>query len=125
MLANYCLILIDLVVLCTASYACKLVISRSKRPPKPPGPKGLPILGNIFDIPSGEDQQWIHWQKHKQLYGPISSVTVFDQTIVILNDYDLAVDVLEKRSSEFSDRPVMPFAGQMYPLCLFSFLNMI
>ncbi|KLO04414.1 cytochrome P450, partial [Schizopora paradoxa] len=45
--------------------------------------------------------------------GPISSVTVFGQHIVIINDLDLAVDVLDKNSTVFSDRPVMVFGGQM------------
>lgn len=37
--------------------------------PLPPGPKPLPVLGNIRDLPGPEAKQWEHWLKHKELYG--------------------------------------------------------
>lgn len=39
--------------------------------PLPPGPKPLPILGNIRDLPGRDVKQWEHWLKHKDLYGTI------------------------------------------------------
>lgn len=98
---------------CIALFIVKFLHSRARKPPLPPGPKGLPLIGNIFDLPASDEKPWLHWQKHKDLYGPISSVTVLGQTIVILNDYDLAVEVLERRSGQFSDRPVFHFGGKM------------
>lgn len=47
------------------------------------------------------------------LLGPISSVTVMGQAIIIVNDYNIALDLLDKRSAVYSDRPVLPFAGEM------------
>lgn len=35
----------------------------------PPGPKGLPIIGNLLDLPAAGTQEWQHWLKHKDLYG--------------------------------------------------------
>lgn len=116
MVVDRSLLLLDLTVGCMAVYVFKSLLSRLKSTtnlPKPPGPKGLPLIGNALDIPAGDQKQWLHWQTHKSLYGPISSVTALGQTVVILNDYDLAMDLLEKRSGEFSDRPVLPFGGQM------------
>ncbi|KAM0229934.1 hypothetical protein ACHAPO_009656 [Fusarium lateritium] len=84
-----------------------------KRLPLPPGPKGLPLLGNLNDLPSNGVLEAFHWLKHKDLYGPISSVTVMGQTIVIINDADLAFDLLDKRSAKHSSRPTQIFAGQM------------
>lgn len=108
-------LLVDLAVGCVAVYLVKSLISRSNANalPKPPGPKAIPLIGNVLDIPIGEEKQWLHWQKHKRLYGPISSVTALGQTIIILNDFDIAVELLEKRSGEFSDRPVFPFGGEL------------
>jgi hypothetical protein len=37
--------------------------------PLPPGPRRKPILGNITDLPPKGEQDWMHWVKHKQLYG--------------------------------------------------------
>lgn len=55
----------------------------------------------------------MHWSKHKNLYGPVSSVTVLGQTIVIINDYESAVELLEKRSTIYSDRPSFVFCSEM------------
>ncbi|KAF9036068.1 cytochrome P450 [Hymenopellis radicata] len=79
--------------------------------PLPPGPPGLPILGNIFDMPS--DKDWLTYAKWGELYGDISSVTVLGQTIVILNSAQAAVDMLDKKSSIYSDRPVLQMGGEL------------
>ncbi|KAH6994765.1 cytochrome P450 [Fusarium venenatum] len=84
-----------------------------KRFPLPPGPKGLPLLGNLKDLPPSGVLEAFHWLKHKDLYGPISSVTVMGQTIVIINDAELAFDLLDKRSAKHSSRPTQIFAGEM------------
>ena len=46
--------------------------------------------------------------------GPISSLTVMGQTLVIINDSRLAFELMEKRSVKHSSRPTMVFAGEMY-----------
>ncbi|CAL5871895.1 uncharacterized protein PFLUO_LOCUS6150 [Penicillium psychrofluorescens] len=46
----------------------------------------MPIVGNIMDLPPKGVQDWVHWLKHKTLYGPISSITVLGQTFVIAQD---------------------------------------
>ncbi|KAI1629033.1 cytochrome P450 [Exophiala viscosa] len=81
--------------------------------PLPPGPKGLPLIGNLQDLPPPGVQEWVHWTHHKDLYGPISSVTVMGQTIVILNDPEAAIELLEKRSAIYSARPRLVFAFEM------------
>ncbi len=45
--------------------------------------------------------------------GDISSVTVLGQTIVILNSAQAAVDVLDKKSAIYSDRPVLQMGGEL------------
>ena len=40
-----------------------------KHAPYPPGPKPLPFLGNVFDLPKQGEQEWHFWARHKRLYG--------------------------------------------------------
>ncbi|KAH7374847.1 cytochrome P450 [Plectosphaerella cucumerina] len=85
----------------------------SSRPPPPPGPKGLPLLGNLNDLPTPDALEAHHWLEHKKLYGPLSSVSVLGQRLVIINDADIAFELLEKRSAKHSSRPKQVFAGEM------------
>jgi hypothetical protein len=81
--------------------------------PLPPGPKGIPFLGNVNDMPKPGMLECHHWLQHKDLYGPISSLTVLGQTFVIINDPDIAFELLRDRSAIHSSRPGQIFSGQM------------
>ena len=48
------------------------------------------------------------------MIGPISSITVLGQKIIIVNDVKIALDLMDKRSSIYSDRPILTFGGEMY-----------
>ena len=50
----------------------------------PPGPKGLPFIGNLLHLPKEED--WLFWSKQKDAYGSICRISVFGQHIIALND---------------------------------------
>ncbi|KAJ7184629.1 cytochrome P450 [Mycena filopes] len=87
------------------------VRGKKRAPPLPPGPRGLPFLGNVSDVPTSE-----HWLKFAELgntWGDISSLTVLGQTMIIVNSAKIAEDLLEVRGANFSDRPVIPFGGDM------------
>ncbi|KAK6360169.1 hypothetical protein TWF730_006320 [Orbilia blumenaviensis] len=96
-------------VFCAFVYVVRKAFFSAKKLPLPPGPKGVPILGNVADLPPKGLPEWEHWAKHKDVYGPISSVTVLGQTIILLHDIDMAIELLEKRSVKFSSRPSMVF----------------
>jgi len=78
--------------------------------PLPPGPKGLPIVGNLYDLPPEGDVDFLHWIKHKELYGPISSLKIFGTTLILFNDKQYASDILDKESAKTSSRPESVFA---------------
>lgn len=79
----------------------------------PPGPKGLPLVGNVNDLPPPGIPEYQHWLQHKDRYGPLSSVTVLGQTLVIIHDKDVAFELMEKRASKYSGRPNMKFSSEM------------
>jgi hypothetical protein len=81
--------------------------------PLPPGPPGIPFLGNVNDMPKPGVPECHHWLQHKDLYGPISSVTVLGQTFIIINDPEIAFELLRDRSAIHSSRPNQVFGGEM------------
>ncbi|KAI5118229.1 hypothetical protein M0805_000725 [Coniferiporia weirii] len=99
--------------LLTILLVARFVRSRNSKPtlPLPPGPRPLPLIENLLDLPKGFEA--FHWAKHKELYGPISSLSVFGTTIVILNDAQITLDFFEKRSAIYSDRPHFLFGGDL------------
>ncbi|KAH6507448.1 hypothetical protein HBI56_151160 [Parastagonospora nodorum] len=104
--------IISLAVLLTA-----FILHRKLRPrttlPLPPGPKGLPLLGNINDLPPPGTLECHHWLTHKDLYGPLSSLSVLGQPFIIINDASLALELLRDRALIYSGRPEFTFAGSM------------
>ncbi|KAK6543504.1 hypothetical protein TWF694_000250 [Orbilia ellipsospora] len=93
--------------------ACIFYINRRKQRRLPPGPKPLPVVGNIRDFPPDGTPEFQHWLKHKEVYGPISSVTVLGTTLVIIHDRNAVQYLLEKTASKTSGRPEMVFANKM------------
>ena len=85
------------------------ILSRKSAYPLPPGPRRWPVIGNLLDLPPSHS--FIHWAKYKSIYGPISSLSVFGQKFVILNDQRTCVELLEKRSANYAERPVFAFAN--------------
>ncbi|KAG9599913.1 putative cytochrome P450, partial [Aureobasidium melanogenum] len=77
--------------------------------PLPPGPRGLPLLGNLTDLPTGSVPEFQHWIKHKDVYGPISSVTVLGQTMILIHDAKIAHELLVERANLHSGRPKLKF----------------
>lgn len=102
------IILVDLLVVALAFLVFSTLYSRGKQKklPFPPGPTRLPVIGNLLDMPSGAE--WITYKQWGKLYGSdVLHVDVLGTHIVMINSVKAANELLEKRSSVYSDRPIM------------------
>jgi hypothetical protein len=102
------------VVLCAiATLICYFIYQHYTQRDRIPGPTGLPILGNIQDLPPPDIPEYQHWLKHKDLYGGISSVNLLGLTLILIHDKRMAHDLLEQPASKTSGRPTMVMANEL------------
>lgn len=84
--------------------ACGLVLRPRRRPRYPPGPKGLPLVGNMLDIPT--EYAWERYYELGKEYGSdVLFFRVLGSHFLVLNSAAAANELLEKRANIYSDRP--------------------
>ncbi len=71
----------------------------------PPGPKGLPLIGNLWNVPA--EYPWLTYAQWAATYGDVLYLDTPGNPTVILNSAQAAADLFEKRSRNYSDRPGM------------------
>ncbi|RDB17677.1 O-methylsterigmatocystin oxidoreductase [Hypsizygus marmoreus] len=93
-----------LVFLLTCAFLSVWVkLKRKKYSPLPPGPPPEPLLGHLRLIPGDhQDALFYEWGK---IYGDVFHLRVLGRSIIVLNSAEAAVDLLDKRSANYSDRP--------------------
>jgi len=101
----YKTVLLDVCVV-GAAITFSLLLRRRKRQhvlPLPPGPRGLPIVGNMFQVPTS-----LLWEKALEwgkVYGDMIYLDIAGMPMLIVNSHEVAVDLLSKRSANYSSRP--------------------
>ncbi|EIN11182.1 cytochrome P450 [Punctularia strigosozonata HHB-11173 SS5] len=99
-----------LVAICTAL----VVYAWTKKSRRPPGPTGLPVIGNLLDMAALDDPATI--QQWGRKFGELTYLQVFRTPFVFINGAKAAIELLDKRSALYSDRPGLPFSGGMVGL---------
>ncbi|KAJ7046191.1 cytochrome P450 [Mycena alexandri] len=75
-----------------------------KKRSAPPGPDGLPFIGNLLDLPKREAWQvYLDWSKHYD--SDILSMKVPGAQFFILNSAKVIQDLLVKKANIYSNRP--------------------
>ncbi|KAG1823196.1 cytochrome P450 [Suillus variegatus] len=92
-------------------YLIKQTVTKKNPAPYPPGPKGWPLIGNVLDMPHIKPRiTFTEWGKK---YGDITHIEVLDRHIIVLNSVKTAMDMMDSKSTLYSDRPVLPMAGEL------------
>ncbi|CBI24535.3 flavonoid 3'-monooxygenase CYP75B137 [Vitis vinifera] len=72
-------------------------------PPLPPGPRGLPLLGNLLFI---EPDLHRYFSKLSQLYGPIFKLQLGSKTCIVISSSSVAKEILKDHDVIFANRDV-------------------
>jgi len=90
-------------VLVVARFAYIQLSGKKRSLPYPPGPKPLPLLGNLLQLPSKNKEKILtEWGK---TYGDVIYARFLQTPVLIINSLKAAQDLLDKKSSKYSDRP--------------------
>jgi len=92
-------------------YLIKQAVIKKNPTPYPPGPRGWPLIGNVLDMP--RVKPWLTFTEWGQKYGDITHIEVLGQHIIVLNSVKTAMEMLDSKSALYSDRPVLPMAGEL------------
>ncbi|KAF7342868.1 O-methylsterigmatocystin oxidoreductase [Mycena sanguinolenta] len=97
------LILYSFVAFAVALTIVALLQRRRRAAMLPPGPPGDPFIGHLLRMPSTDSPLVFHqWAK---AYGPVVHFKVLGRSMIILDSYQAAVDLLDKKGLFYSDRP--------------------
>ncbi|XP_075573796.1 cytochrome P450 2C9 isoform X1 [Pelecanus crispus] len=83
---------------------------RSVKGKMPPGPAPLPILGNVLQVKPKNLAQTL--QKLSEEYGPLFTVHLGSDPVVVLHGYDVVKEALIDHADEFSARGHMPIGDR-------------
>ncbi|KAI0723015.1 cytochrome P450 [Earliella scabrosa] len=101
----------DAILLVLGVFLVSRLFRKQPLGPLPPGPRGLPLIGSVLDIPL--TYQWVHFSNWSQRWGDIFSFSLLGQRFVIVTSPKIALDMLEKKSAIYSSRAPIPVAGDV------------
>jgi hypothetical protein len=102
--------------------------------PLPPGPEGLPIFGNLFQLTT--EKPWVAYRDWGEIYGVSSQnlhstkaqwlhpgdmvyFEVMGAPVLVLNSLRACRELFEKRAPNYSDRKIHPALAMCVPKVAF------
>ncbi|XP_069823404.1 cytochrome P450 2D15-like [Dendropsophus ebraccatus] len=101
--SNGFLLLISFIV---GLFLLDFVKSRKNGSQFPPGPRGVPFLGNILQMDFTNPTETL--RQLREEFGDIFSLQSFGNKIVVLNGFEVMKEVLINRLEDIADRPRFP-----------------
>ncbi|KIY69838.1 cytochrome P450 [Cylindrobasidium torrendii FP15055 ss-10] len=77
----------------------------------PPGPPGLPIIGNMLDMAHG--RVWENFARMGETYGPVISLTIGATPIIVINTFEQAKQIFDAKGAIYSSRPSLFMSGEL------------
>ncbi|KAK7279754.1 hypothetical protein RJT34_24811 [Clitoria ternatea] len=81
----------------------RFLLNRHGRKNQPPGPTGLPIIGNLHQL---GPQPHCTLSTMAQTYGPIMSLRLGSVTVAVASSPATAQEIFQKNDQAFADRPI-------------------
>ncbi|XP_036624585.1 cytochrome P450 2K1-like [Trichosurus vulpecula] len=90
----------------------KLTLTTSFKKHSPPGPRPLPVIGNLHVL--GLKRPYQAMLKLSQKYGSIFSLRMGPKKVVVLSGYETVKDALVNHSEEFGERAHVPIFEKLF-----------
>ncbi|TFK92449.1 cytochrome P450 [Polyporus arcularius HHB13444] len=102
------------------AWTLKTYLSQVRRKARlPPGPKPIPIIGNVLDMPRKHFGR--EFAELSKKHGDVIHLDLLGQSMIVLGSLQAASDLTEKKSTNNSDRP----SSVMVDLCGFEWLTVL
>ncbi|KAI3858579.1 hypothetical protein MKX03_005627, partial [Papaver bracteatum] len=99
---------VSMVMLVLITYTFVVIVRRLQRRNSeelrfPPGPRGLPLVGNLLSL---EPDLHVYFAKLSKIYGPIIKLQLGRMCVIVFNSSSVAKEVLRDQDANFSGRHI-------------------